>query len=189
MNLVYLPATEPGDATYGVVPPEIPGHPRVSVHAVSFPKLVWYNPVVREQAIAQIRDMKLTDIVLVGFSKSGLGAWNIACAIPDLVSGTIIFDAPVARQTLPSWGTENFYADDAAWRADLPIANIERFKSAVPADHQLVLISGEGFGDEMRQLSRALVHADVRHTFLPRPRMQHHWNAGWLEQALGELRA
>jgi pimeloyl-ACP methyl ester carboxylesterase len=96
-NLVILPATEPDDTTYGTAPMHIEAYPDAVVHQIRFPKMVWYNETVCKETIAQIEALGLSEIVLVGFSKSGLGAWHIARAMPERVAGTIIFDSPVVR--------------------------------------------------------------------------------------------
>jgi pimeloyl-ACP methyl ester carboxylesterase len=187
LNLVFLPATEPQDPTYGAAPERIEAFPEVTVHQVYFPTLVWYNRAVCRQAIAQILALELPPVILVGFSKSGLGAWNITRAIPVSVSATIIFDAPVARADLPPWGTAPFYRGDAEWQEDLPLRSVEAFRPAVPQSHRLVLISGTGFHQEMCMLSQALSKAGLEHVFLPRPGMEHHWNSGWIEDGLAGL--
>jgi pimeloyl-ACP methyl ester carboxylesterase len=182
-----LPATDPDDTTYGTVPTRIATAPDVAVHAVRFPTMVWYNAAIREQAIAQILAFGVAPVVLVGFSKSGLGAWHIVQAIPERVSATILFDVPVARERLPPWGTAPFYADDAEWQRDLPIRDVARFADAVPRSHRLVLISGRSFHDEMSALARVLATTAISHVFLPRPAMVHHWQAGWIEEGLRAL--
>ncbi len=184
-NLVFLPATAPSDETYGSIPIDLPGHD-VVIHKVSYPRLVWYNAKVREKAITQIRGWNLAPVILIGFSKSGLGAWNITREMPDLVRATIVFDAPVAS-VRPSWDIDAFYADEASWQEDLPLHTIPAFATAVPAAHRLVLVSGENFHDEMKTSSDALNDADLAHTFLPRPQLEHHWNSGWIEEALDAL--
>lgn len=185
---VFLPATEPGKGNYGEIPQEIALFPGLAVRQVNYPTLVWYNRAVQDEGIRQIRAWGATSVILVGFSKSGLGAWNIARRMPDLVAGTIIFDAPVARGTLPPWGTAPFYADDAAWQEDLPLRSIAAFHQAMPADHRLALISGPGFPDEMRVLSDALRQLGRQHIFLDRRDLKHHWNSGWIEDGLNEMK-
>ena len=188
MNFIFLPATVPGDETYGVTPERIEGFSADSVHAIRFPDQVWYNAVVCRDAIAQIDALGRDPATLIGFSKSGLGAWNIARAIPERVACTIIFDAPVARDILPPWDTQAFYADDAAWQQDLPLRTLDAFKAAMPEKHLLILISGANFHDEMHTLSEALGKHGVRHVFLPRPDLKHHWQSGWIEAGLDVMR-
>ncbi|OGV51650.1 MAG: hypothetical protein A2X49_13960 [Lentisphaerae bacterium GWF2_52_8] len=101
LNIVLLPATEPYDKTYGEMPRQLKGYPQASIHHVSFPRMVWYNREVRGQALEQIAALSISPLILVGFSKSGLGAWNITRTAADIISATIIFDAPVSREALP----------------------------------------------------------------------------------------
>ena len=187
MNLIFLPATEPGDETYGRVPDQIKDYPAAAIHQVQYPSMVWYNAAVRREAVAQIRALGKTPATLIGFSKSGLGAWNIARTLPDRVACTIIFDAPVARDILPPWGTGPFYENDLAWQEDLPIRTIPDFQAVMPKEHLLVLISGANFHDEMCMLSNALLKRGVPHVFLPRPDLKHHWQSGWIEAGLNEM--
>ncbi|MFU8781299.1 MAG: hypothetical protein ACNA71_09815 [Kiritimatiellia bacterium] len=185
--LVILPAVEPGNPNYGEMPERLSSFPDLAVRQVKYPSLVWYNRPVQDEAMAQIRSWNVSSVIIVGFSKSGLGAWNIARRMPDLVTGTIIFDAPVERDTLPPWGTAPFYKDDAAWQADLPLRTCEQFKSVMPLHHRLVLISGSGFHDEMCKLSDKLSCIGLEHIFLPRPDMKHNWNGGWIEEGVHQV--
>lgn len=184
LNLVFLPAAEPGDNAFGIVPEQIEGYPNASIYHVRYPTMAWYNEVIRREAIAQIRSLDVHPVVLVGFSKSGLGAWNIARTIPDRVSGTIIFDAPVASKDRWRHDAGLFYETDSEWLADLPIHTVPEFQAAIPKTHSLVLVSGEAFHAEMHSLSRALSDAGVEHMFLPRPNLAHHWNSGWIKESL-----
>lgn len=187
MNLVFLPATAPGDTSYGSMPRRLDCAPAATIRHVEYPRLVWYNAAVRESAIAQIRAWGVSPVVLVGFSKSGLGAWNMTRAIPDEVAATLLFDAPVARESCPPWGTAPFYADDAAWQEDLPIRAVEPFAASMPAQHRLVLVAGPQFGDDMGMLSHALDRIGHAHTLVDGTAYRHHWNSGWIDSALSAL--
>lgn len=185
LNVVLLPATDPADDRYGQAPDRLDGCPDAVFHHIRFPSMVWYNADVRRQAIAQIEALALPPVILIGFSKSGLGAWNIARAIPGRIAATIIFDAPVARDELPPWGTAPFYDGDCAWQADLPLRTIAEFQAAMPATHRLVLVSGASFHAEMARFAEALAASGLPHTFLPRPHLSHDWQSGWIEEGLG----
>jgi hypothetical protein len=184
LNIVLLPATEPGDQTYGTIPENLKIYPSAHLLQVRYPTMVWYNETVRMEAVAQIRSFGVSSIILVGFSKSGLGAWNIVRMIPGTVSGTIIFDAPVAREKMPQWGTSPFYRDNLSWQKDVPIHTVDDFQSVVPKRHKLVLISGENFHDEMSMFVNKLYDTTISYVFLPRPYMKHHWQSGWIEEGL-----
>lgn len=187
MDVVVLPPTEPGDLAFGTMPRRVAAPHGVNVHQVRFSRMVWYNAAVRDEAINQILEMDLPMSVLVGFSKSGLGAWHIVRTVPDLFAATIVFDAPVARELLPPWGTGPFYRDNVSWLADLPTRTIAAYAAAVPDAHHLVLVGGEIFHGEMKQLSALMWESGISHTHLHRPRLAHHWCSGWLEEGLTAL--
>jgi len=185
--IIFLPATDPSDETYGRIPSHLPACPNQTLHAIAFPTVVWYNPAVRAEAAAQIRALNLPPAILVGFSKSGLGAFHLAYELPDRIAATVIFDAPVARETCPPWGTAPFYENDVAWHRDLPMRTIDVFERSVAKTHKLILISGTSFHDEMRRFAEALGKTTVNHLFFPRPTMRHHWQSGWIEEGLGAV--
>lgn len=186
MNVVCLPATAPDDTRFGKPPTVIDNRPGISIRVLEYAELVWYNRDVRERAMAQIRALALSPVILVGFSKSGLGAWNIARAIPEHIAGTIIFDSPVALDT-PMRGALPFYADNPSWHADLPIRTIETFRTSLSDNHRLVLISGPCFHDHMSKLSTSLSQIGHDHVFISRRHLKHHWNSGWIEDGLDTL--
>jgi pimeloyl-ACP methyl ester carboxylesterase len=188
-DLVSLPATRREDTRFGTIPSQVAGFSAARVHQVRFPAMVWYSKPVREQAIRQIRALATRPVVLIGFSKSGLGAWNITVEAPELVAATVIFDAPVACETPPRWDLSPYYAGREEWLADLPIRRVGEYRRAVPLGHRLILISGEKFHDEMAALSQALRGSGVAHTFLPGRRREHHWQSGWIGEALEVLSA
>lgn len=188
MQLIYLPATEPGDTTYGHPPQQIEGRGDLDVAEVRYAHMVWYNERVRAEAQRQIDLLAGDRVILVGFSKSGLGAWHLASALRQPAAATIIFDAPVAHQEIPvQWGAAPFYDDVGTWRQDLPIHRIRDFRQSVAPDHRLILIAGAHFDADMVALSGALDEAHYEHTFLRHPEIAHHWNSGWLGFALAAL--
>ena len=180
MDVIFLPATEPGDTTFGQAPQEVPiGR----VHHVRFPHLVWYNKAYQAATVQQIQRLTDQPFLLIGFSKSGLGAWNIIDQLGPHLQGVLIFDAPMARQQLPPWGTQPFYQTDADWLADLPIRNAARL-TQIPDLPAIVLTSGSNFHDEMAACSDHLQTIGLSHTFDPQPDRPHHWTSGWLENGI-----
>ncbi len=188
MNLVFLPATHPEDHAYGQIPEACDEYPQAQIHQVHFPRMVWYNRDVQLEALRQIDALGLESLILIGFSKSALGAWNLARQRPDLVRATLLFDAPMIRSTLPPWGTAPFYGGDLDWQEDLPLNQIDSYQEAMPADHQLILISGATYHEEMCIFSDAAAARGLEHRFLQQPDLPHHWNSGWIEQGLELIR-
>jgi len=181
--IVFLPATAPDNFQYGTMPVAVPGVPANRLHHVRFPRQVWYNRQVRAAAIAQIKALNVGPVVLVGFSKSGNGALGIALDQPDLVSGLLIFDAPVCHSELPPWETVDFYTP-ATWRPDLPANRISELKCWFNGPRRLVLVSGANFSDDMTAFAALLGGALPQLRFIVNPTRAHHWNSGWVEDFL-----
>lgn len=186
-TVVFLPATRPGETTFGRPPGRLEAFPHLRCASVPFDRQVWYNASVCASAAAHIRTLPGERIILVGFSKSALGAWTLTRLIGPRVRGTILFDGPVARDQCPPWETSEFYASDEAWQQDLPLRTIEAFRRALAPDHRLVLIPGTLFREEMAALSAALRQAKHPHAFLDQTDHPHYWNTHWIEAALAAL--
>lgn len=185
MHIIYLPATEPGDPTYGAPPPSVEGFPHLVSHEIQYDAMVWYNEQIRAEAKRQILALGLDRIVLVGFSKSGLGAWHLACDRDLPVTATIIFDTPFAHAEIPvQWGAGPFYDNVDQWRRELPIHRAGDLIPAGKGGHRLVLVSGASFDADMADMASQLDTVGCPHTFIRRPDLTHHWNSGWLDLAL-----
>lgn len=185
--VVFLPATRPGETRFGQPPGRIDGFPHLRCATVPFDRQVWYNASVCSVAEAYIRSLQGDRIILVGFSKSALGAWTLTRLLGRRVRGTILFDGPVAREHCPPWDTADFYASDEAWQQDLPIRTIEAYRCSLAADHRLILISGAFFRDEMNALSEALNQASHPHVLMDKTDYPHHWNSGWIDAGIAAL--
>ena len=180
ITAVILPATDPSDNSYGKVPRhELVG---IVVHEVVFASLVWYNCSVRKETERQIGRMSLTGHnILIGFSKSGLGALNYLIENPGVFQACIIFDSPVMRKECPPWETEAFY-DQASWSADLPTEHVDEL-IAISQQTKLVLVSGEFFCDEMLEFSQLLSEGGGKSQFFDL-HFPHRWDSGWLQTAI-----
>lgn len=188
-HVVYLPASAPRVTRYGHPSLETLWADGVLQHVVPFDRQVWYNAAIRRQVLAWLDSLEEGPLVLVGFSKSGLGAMNLALepSLRKRLRGVVIFDAPVSTMTLPPWETADFYTDDLAWQADLPLLRVNEYARVFDDACRLVMISGEYFAPQMRELADALAAAGVVHDFLDQPTMAHHWQSGWLELAQASL--
>lgn len=186
-TVVFLPATRPGDTRFGRPPERVDGFPELGCATVPFERQVWYNRAVCDAAAAHIRALPGERLILVGFSKSAIGAWTLTSMLGSRVRGTVLFDGPVARDACPPWNTAAFYASDEQWQSDLPIRTINAFRRRLAPDHRLALIPGALFRDEMAALASALRDTGHAHLWIDEARFTHNWNSGWIEAALTAL--
>lgn len=180
---IYLPASAPSNTRYGLVPqtPVIAGNTCVPVW---FEDEVWYNEAVRSETRKQIARIPGSGHILIGFSKSGSGALNLALDDPDWYSAVVIFDSPLCHDTLPPWNTAAFY-DQVSWEADLPVNRMDKVASLAESV-RLIHIGGEAFCEDHKAFDRMLGEREIPASFAPRPDMTHHWDAGWVKEYVGQ---
>lgn len=188
-QLIYLPVAAAGNVTWGT--PDLQQHWGANVTCHFWPSevQVWYNLQIRQQIIEYIDGLvsppsAVPDrVILVGFSKSGLGALNLAPMLKDRLAGVVIFDVPVSMALRDDWGIGPYYPDNTSWQAELPVNCIDTYASVFSKDCPLILISGSAFHGQMAEFSSSLNNANVYHQFIPCPDMKHNWRSGWLTMA------
>ena len=189
MKLVFLPATDPRDSSYGRPQQEWPvlrrSHPQAEVLLLSFDTMVWYTRSIRADAFDRIREIcdgEFSQLVLIGFSKSGCGAMNIALDHPGLFRSVVVFDAPLLNEDINRFGMYRFYPSADQLRPDVPLLRIQNGDSY--GSTELILIHGEAFSDEMLAFSDALAERQLPATCLSDVSYPHRWDSGWMGPAL-----
>ena len=176
---IYLPASAPSNTRYGLAPqkPAVQGH---AYYSVTFEDEVWYNSEVRVEARRQIKQIPGSGHILVGFSKSGSGALNMALDDPTLYKAVVIFDSPLCHNDLPPWNTTAFY-DQASWEEDLPLNRMDHI-AALAKTVQIIHIGGHAFCKDHQAFDRMLSERQIPALFAPRPDLDHHWDSGWVAE-------
>jgi hypothetical protein len=179
MTHILLPATDPRDPTFGQAPERLPTGE--ATFRVRFERQVWYAPEQRRAAMEQIvRGDPPRPWVLVGFSKSGLGAINLAIEHPSSFAAVVVFDAPLAMRGPPPWDSGEFYSQ-AEWERDLPInrlAEIRRMLRLTRLRH----VAGANFHEQHARFHAELAERSAAYEFVSEPALVHHWASGWVEK-------
>jgi S-formylglutathione hydrolase FrmB len=130
--------------------------------------------------------------MLVGFSKSGLGAWSLFLMHPDLFDQVAIFDSFEGRPTNLQWTTWGF-ADTYGTRE-----NFDRYDPMLLLDKQKTLLQHEprritllGGGPGMRigvdNYHAVLQNENIPFIYIQGSYMQHNWTSGWLPLAIAGM--
>ncbi len=181
---IYLPASAPDNLTYGT-PPRTPYCPEHGLFNVFFEKEVWYSKEYRQKTLAQIEPELKKNTILIGFSKSGLGALAIAMDNPTLFYAVIIFDAPLMHIQQPPWNTSSFFTQPT-WEKDLPQNRLEDLEK-VSRHTTIMHIGGRNFIDDHEKFYAFTQEHGIQTHFLPRRSFPHHWESGWLSQAFESI--
>ena len=124
------------------------------------------------------RDARL----LLGFSKSGWGAWSLLLRNPDVFGRAAAWDSPLMMESglygmAAIAGTpENFERHR--------ISNLlrEHGKSLGPGP-RLLLMGYDNFRAPTQQAHALLDELKIPHAYRDGPPRKHHWNTGWVEES------
>lgn len=135
--------------------------------------------VEQKYPAARMRDGRL----LLGFSKSGWGAWSLLLRHPDVFGKAAAWDAPLAMDR-GHYGMETISGTPE---------NFERYrifnllKQAAPglgAEKRLALLGYDNFREQTQRTEELLLSLKIPHTYRDGPQRKHHWNTGWVAAAV-----
>ncbi len=183
-QLFFLPASDPDDMQFGN-PKQLQLPENYLPFTLSFGRMVWYTPEIRAEAIQQVTAITGNfDKILVGFSKSGLAALNLAIEYPSLFNQVIVFDAPLLNRSITRYGINNFYASDDDYWTDHPLSKLDEGKRW--GNSQVHFITGSSFKQKMLE-AVPLFHEQGGSFSVYEQNFSHHWNSGWIPFILAEL--
>lgn len=127
--------------------------------------------------------------LLLGFSKSGWGAWTLLLRHPDRFGKAAAWDAPLALDAPGKYGSgpifgtaENF----AGYRIDKLLAR----KAANLGDRPRLILTGYGnFRGEHAATHDWLRKLNIAHVYRDGPARRHDWHSGWVGEAVELLLA
>lgn len=124
------------------------------------------------------RDARL----LLGFSKSGWGAWSLLLRNPEVFGKAAAWDAPMMMERglygmAAIAGTqENFE------RYRIPTLLRARGKT-LGSEPRLLLMGYDNFRTPTQQAHALFDELKIPHAYRDGPQRKHHWNSGWVEEA------
>jgi hypothetical protein len=113
--------------------------------------------------------------LLVGFSKSGWGAWSLLLRHPDIFHKAAAWDAPLMLAEHDRYGAGPIFGTPE---------NFEAYRVSKLLDPRLVLLGHGGFKDDHDRAHRLLDQLAVPHVYREGPKREHSWHSGWLPEAV-----
>ncbi len=120
--------------------------------------------------------------LLLGFSKSGVGAYSLILRNPDTFGKALAFDSPLMRETL-SKGSEVFATQKNFDKYCVPKLLEKHAKTF--ADEKRLILLGKGFLQGQHQQAHALMDKlKIAHEYREGTQRKHTWDSGWIPEAV-----
>ncbi len=121
--------------------------------------------------------------LLVGFSKSGWGAWSLLLRHPDLFSRAAAWDAPMMME-YPIYGSAEIFGTQENFE-NYRITEALRAKAASLAGTKRLILTGyDVFRKDHEQVHSLMNELKIPHEYRDGPQRKHDWHSGWLPEAV-----
>ena len=124
--------------------------------------------------------------LLLGFSKSGWGAWSVLLRYPDRFARAVAWDAPLMTMDLKRYGMRPIFGSLENLRSYQITELIKRrAQNEISLGmKRLALFGNSNFLAEHEAAHALLTDLALPHAFALGPKRKHHWQTGWLESAV-----
>lgn len=126
--------------------------------------------------------------LLVGFSKSGWGAWSLLLRNPGTFARAAAWDAPLMQSMPDKYGMGPIFGDQANFNGYL-VSDLVRRRAELLRGRRRLVLTGyfESFRPHHVAMHELLKELGVPHSYRDGPKRDHHWESGWLDEAVSLL--
>lgn len=129
------------------------------------------------------------DRLLLGFSKSGWGAFSLLLRNPDTFAKASAWDAPLMLDAPGKYGSGPIFGDAKNFAkyqvSKLLEANTDRLRK----EKRLILLGYGNFRPEHEQAHALMEKLKIPHEYKDGPQRKHDWHSGWVAEAVEGLLA
>lgn len=122
--------------------------------------------------------------LLLGFSKSGWGAWSLLLRHPDVFGRAAAWDAPLQMQEPGRFGSGPIFGSTENFR-QYQVSRLLVERAALLGDQpaRLILLGYGGFRDDHQTTHAQLDELKIPHVYRDGPARKHDWHGGWFREA------
>jgi len=125
--------------------------------------------------------------LLLGFSKSGWGAWSLLLRHPDRFGKAAAWDAPLMTDRLGKYGMTAIFGNQVSFE-NYRITDLLRETAPKLREQKRMILTGYGnFHREHEQAHALLEELSIPHEYRDGPERKHDWHSGWVAEAVDLL--
>ena len=125
--------------------------------------------------------------LLLGFSKSGWGAWSLLLRRPDLFSRAAAWDAPLAKEAPDQFGMGPIFGTQQNFERYSILTLLAKRRAELAGPPRLILTGYGSFREHHERVRAVMEGLGVRWVYRDGPQRVHHWESGWVEEAVALL--
>ena len=127
--------------------------------------------------------------LLVGFSKSGWGAFSLLLRHPDLFGRAAAWDAPLMKDKPDQFGMKEIFGSQENFE-NYQISKLLAARASTFHDNQHLILLGIGnFRDHHVGAHQLMDQLNISHEYQDGPSRKHVWESGWMPEAVKLLLA
>lgn len=121
---------------------------------------------------------------LLGFSKSGWGAWSLIARHPDLFGRAAAWDAPLNMQRFDLYGAGAIFGTQEHFETYRLLPALKNCQTLKTSAARLVLTGYDNFREHHETAHQQLDESKLPHVYRDGPKRKHVWDSGWVEEAV-----
>jgi len=125
--------------------------------------------------------------LLLGFSKSGWGAYSLLLRHPDTFAKAAAWDAPLVMTRPDRFGMGEIFGTQANFEKYQITKLLEKNAAALRENRRLILLGHGGFRDQHEKAHALLDDLKIPHVYRDGPARKHDWHSGWVAEAAHAL--
>ena len=201
-RVLYVLPVEAGDGEHwgnGLVEVRQSGvHDKYGLICVypTFSHLPWYadhptDPAIRQESyLLEVlvpfidrtypASRKPRDRLLVGFSKSGWGAFSLLLRHPATFGRAAAWDAPLMLDRPDRYGTGEIFGSQENFEQYRISALLRRMAAALDGPDRVIHFGYGDFREDHESAHRLMEELHIAHQYRDGPDREHSWHSGWL---------
>lgn len=125
--------------------------------------------------------------LLLGFSKSGWGAYSLLLRHPKTFGKAAAWDAPLMMGQPNRYGMSDIFGTQANFEQYQIAKLLERRGDELRGRRRLILLGYGNFRDHHQKVHALMAKRKIDHEYRDGPARKHEWGSGWVPEAVGLL--
>ncbi len=122
--------------------------------------------------------------LLLGFSKSGWGAFSLLLRHPDVFGRGAAWDAPLMMDRPGRYGSAEVFGTPENFESYRLTSLLKRRADRLGEEARLIHLGRGNFADQHEAFEALLAELGVPHVYRDGPRREHTWSSGWVPEAV-----